>query len=523
MADKILISDELAQKFIDNAQNHIGISATLKGRVTLDKVKSNLMSGWGFHLHEANKCVCCDHEMLNAGGAWGVNGNSPDMAYFWGQVYDLRGSTAISGCTDISEGVHQQITIADDNQLLPESYVDIKGTCANLATAMNGKVSIIHTGLTTDTSVTMQFFPKVNGKNPIAMPSIYFKGTSEGTVECISPRIVYIDTDPDDKTVDWLVKVNLTYPSGTKFNYLPASAIKVDNSNLGGLSISGSTGATATTLYRTIDNKSINDFIGITKLGFYTSMSYEEPITDILLDVSNCYILTHAGHHLGITTHVQYVNNMETICYFAEHSDIKPGNSSSIGIGNCAIQWSNGQLKIKIPQNEMSRFSTSQFYWMWVEMKSILSAGQMSVRYGFNVYVQNMGDKWNVSLHQSECFIDLASQDTSRLPYHCNDNNFRVKNVGMNDDNVIALGNQGLRTLGNVLNGFVLNIIEINYNSESTSFHSVRYFTNNQYIPLGSVSAYNYINVNLLHSDYFPSMGDVHQAMYSNTLQYDFY
>ena len=520
MTDKILTSDELAQKFLDNV-NHIGISDTFRNRITLDNVKTAINKGWGFNMDEGNKCVCCDYSEMNSIGKWGTDSDKNEMAYFWQQVYNST-VPLLATTNPTANTVHTQIVVVDDKQLLPESKVDVKGTCAQLSNVMRDNVTVTHTGITSGTTVSMRFFPKVNGENAVSAPSLIVQTLSgDTTTNFISSQISYIDADADDTTVDWDVHVHLSYPSGTKLPQTGATRMAIDGLTFASFSVSGSTGITSTTFTKTIPNKSINQFAGITKLGFDTPMQYEEPIPDIEIDVSNCYVETSTDSHLKINT-ATYVSNMASTCYFVNFPGDGPFETAAITMP-CAIVSSGQQLKIKILQNEASKFTASTSYWMWVGMRASLSTGQVYVRYCFEVNVQRLSDRCNISLVSTECYIDLSSTNTSILDYTTYSNaNYTVKNIESASNKYTSLSTTGTNTLGYRLGGFVMNKISV-YKNSGDSSGIVRYKVGSGYLNLGSIPNNDQGFVNLIHGDYFSRINEVHRAMYSDTLSYDFY
>ena len=416
---KILTSNELAQKFIDNANGHIGIPSTMTPNLSKDSVIAAIESGWGFpDLNEGDKCVCYDCEMMNANGQWGDRPSETDMATFWRTVYN---TTMLQNVLYGTEYVFEpQITPLNDMQLISEENVNIKGCCANLGEYMKHKVTVYHTGATQDTTVTCYLTVKKDNIEANS-PSLVISTKNNTTTSFASPLTQYYDANPNDTTLSWHLKVNLVYPKGTYFKN-----INTYNFNWGSttktLNLIGTTGNTSSMFDISLTNKSINDIASVTRIGGFFDLGYQEIDENVYIDITDCRVPKASGswNICGNENEgVSYYSNYNTTAFFYPYDSKLSDRVDGIP---CVIDTNvAGKVRIKFnPEDITEKLETNTTYYLMTTCGLILTESGTATFITFlfdSIYCNHNKE---LIKDNNECYIVInksGNVSSTGLPY----------------------------------------------------------------------------------------------------------
>lgn len=400
---KILTSDELANKFLDNAKQHIGMTTP-----TLAKIKEAIDKYWGYDLATSNRCVYHDYYAMASqpstkGEFWNNSGSAcnVNMLNFWNYVYGVTASRPTS------ETDYAQITQTNaDFSLLPEDKVDVKGTMINTYNKFNGKCNV--TSLFTNgyslNSLTVSYFSEENSVEPL----IRYVGSSDSFL----PNTTFIKENANTNiTVFISVGLNKVYST------LSNLTVKFGNKTF---TLGDKLGEYFTT--------TLNEITSVTEITVSGSVS--PSITYTTLDISNCYIqmitatttTSFNKTNMNIFSGVTYANGPSTAFLCSTVNEFTGGTEYDIILKN------NGKT-IQFT----SQLTTTGNKYLWVALDSIFFCFQV-----------NISSTTSISLTTNECYIELT--------LYSNYNNFPAKIQASGTTGVIGIGyvpGGTLKTLGN--------------------------------------------------------------------------
>lgn len=514
MAYKVFTSDELAQKFLENAQTHI-LSDSFKNRLTLGNIKTAIENGWGFDMSESNKCVCCDFEYMDEYGEWGRSGEV-NMRNFWVQVFAT--SSLMSMTNPSTHTVNQQISIPVDNMLLSEERVNIKGCCAKIDEALAGKtITVANTGVTSDTQIQINFNSVIRDTATGATPNLIIRTLGSNTLSgTSSPVTAYFDVDADDTTnIKWNARIICTYPSDYVMNsedlYLTINDTTYQASQF------GSSTSTSSTFQTTIENKSINDIANINSIGVQASMA-PAPVSTSVLDICDCRITTYPTF-LGISGATYLSGNNTVRCRFGA-SPTSAWNSS-VTINATFNYQSSDIMQLIFTNNTLGLINGSTNWWMWVGLPVYVSGVVRTVYLCFNVNNTNS----TLVLGNNVCYLNVASLDTSNsglyITVYGNGDIFLRNDGSVNAIQLITNGSNYTGVLPTYEGqDLVLNRLEISSSATGNLWRT--YYNSREYVNGTTIqnSSYNYTEIDIIPNQAVLTFNTLINALYTNQITF---
>ena len=516
MAYKVFTSDELAQKFLDNAQSHI-ISDSFKSRLTLSNIKNAIRNGWGFDVSESNKCVCCDHESMDEYGEWGTSSGQVNMRTFWLQVF---GASNFMSITNPSlHTVNSQITIPEDNKLLSEENVNIKGCCAKIDEALSERtITVANTGVTSDTEIRINFNPVIRNTITGMTPSLIVVTKATNTLyDVTSPVIGYFDVDADDTTdIKWNVNVTLTGSTGTILNYPDNSYLKFNDITYdASFYTSGTTSNGITASFRTvIENKSINDIANINNIGFSTWLVTTADTTSVL-DISNCKITTYPTW-LALNTATYKSGNTTVQCRFGA-SPVLAWNST-VTISAQFKYQSSGTMQLVFYNNDLGPINGSTVdWWMWVGLPAYADSRNTVVATVYLCFKVIRGDS-TLALGDNVCYLNVASPNTLTIQVS-GFGNVLVKNETSNYTYQLMTNGSSYSGTFYTYEGsdLILNSLQLISSTSGNRFSTVCW---GRVTDMGAIqqSSYTYTTINIIPNEVISSFADLVNTLYNQDI-----